>query len=860
MNRSPLVQAPLKVNRRAKVIVDQTVLQKEIDAANENIELLSEYVSASIPEWLGLVTLSNIGPYMFPPLDYNEDLVVVESITPGVDFAYNLGQDLMRWRIGFFHTVRAHDAVNLGQSNEVTLVVQEAGTLTLAGTFGEPLPVTVIGSVTADEFFIGGTSVEELFIPIADKDDFVVGALRTNNISVPGSIELDISVGGNLVPIPDFDTSPQYDLGTAVDQWNNTFTKTLFLDGTDIRDYIIQATGSYQTALTWVTDPTDQKTVDIESFGGSLEYGRLLNVPTIPNLDGYATEGWVVQQGYLTGVQFPAWVADLQSSVNLSGFNLDIDYTGPQGPVGPTGPPGADSTVPGPPGTTLWSGLTDRPSWTDLISSPTSSEIRTTASLVPDDAALTIGTSLAPWADIYTDAMDVVGVLTASNIVLGGDLRAQGSRIRNLPLPQADADAASKEYVDSVVPAWTGLVASEAGGISVSGNITPGLDSAYTLGDADHLWVNGHFYILSSTLGILFGDNASSEITNPSIGELQTNANLTPKTSTLSLGTTLKPWSDVYATSGNFTGILEVQNLLIGSQGAINMQNNLITNVAAPQTATDAANKQYVDAVVASVTFETLPGNPLSSTGGVVSSSGVLDMNSNKIVGVGEPTLDADATTKLYVDTAVAAAAGGAADFDTLLNSPFESQTNSTLFLAKNINLNGFTFFNVPPPEFGKQIATKDYVDDTVAAALVTPFDQWDAIHRQLSTVSVRINAVNPPTGKHEVDLWASITWPQNSGVNISNVLVYLATSSRVFSYDAQNLGYAVVGPTLVSSRRGQSLESDTYFLNDVLLDRVNSEDDIRFVVECLVTIGADSKVFTVKSGVLQSHLVQEVF
>eukprot|EP00873_Tetraselmis_striata_P042449 jgi/Tetstr1/462713/TSEL_007677.t1 len=41
-----------------------------------------------------------------------------------------------------------------------------------------------------------------------------------------------------------------------------------------------------------------------------------------------------------------------QTIVNLSGFNLDVDYTGPAGPAGPQGPAGADSTVPGPAGAT----------------------------------------------------------------------------------------------------------------------------------------------------------------------------------------------------------------------------------------------------------------------------------------------------------------------------------------------------------------------------------------------------------------------------------------------------------------------------------------------------------------------------
>eukprot|EP00873_Tetraselmis_striata_P036389 jgi/Tetstr1/456653/TSEL_043354.t1 len=57
----------------------------------------------------------------------------------------------------------------------------------------------------------------------------------------------------------------------------------------------------------------------------------------------------------------PQWITELQSDVNISGFNFDVDFTGPRGPAGPQGEQGpageagavgANSIVPGPAGPT----------------------------------------------------------------------------------------------------------------------------------------------------------------------------------------------------------------------------------------------------------------------------------------------------------------------------------------------------------------------------------------------------------------------------------------------------------------------------------------------------------------------------
>lgn len=65
-----------------------------------------------------------------------------------------------------------------------------------------------------------------------------------------------------------------------------------------------------------------------------------------------------------------------------------------------------------------------------------------------------------------------------------------------------------------------------------------------------------------------------------------------------------------------------------------------ITGLSAPTNSSDAANKGYVDAQVAT---------RLALTGGTM--SGAIAMNSSKITGLGTPAADDDAATKAYVDS-----------------------------------------------------------------------------------------------------------------------------------------------------------------------------------------------------------------
>ena len=42
------------------------------------------------PDWTGLVSFSNIGPYILPPAETNFDIVVQNNVTPSAHLTYNL--------------------------------------------------------------------------------------------------------------------------------------------------------------------------------------------------------------------------------------------------------------------------------------------------------------------------------------------------------------------------------------------------------------------------------------------------------------------------------------------------------------------------------------------------------------------------------------------------------------------------------------------------------------------------------------------------------------------------------------------------------------------------------------------------
>ena len=90
-------------------------------------------------------------------------------------------------------------------------------------------------------------------------------------------------------------------------------------------------------------------------------------------------------------------------------------------------------------------------------------------------------------------------------------------------------------------------------------------------------------------------------------------------------------------------------------QGGLHFLNaSKITNLGNPQTATDAANKRYMDSKVSrgsGITQTKADARYLQKIGGTL--SGRVNMSNNLIIGLADPTGAAGAATKGYVKLAI---------------------------------------------------------------------------------------------------------------------------------------------------------------------------------------------------------------
>lgn len=152
--------------------------------------------------------------------------------------------------------------------------------------------------------------------------------------------------------------------------------------------------------------------------------------------------------------------------------------------------------------------------------------------------------------------------------------------------------------------------------------------------------------------------------------------------------------------------------------GALNMQNHKVTNVAAPTETADAVNKGYVDTAISGLTDGTTAMPYVKKAGDTM--TGALNLPA--------PTADANAANKKYVDDADAvlnaAIQAETKNRETAINGVLqqigELETGIEGDLAGYLPLTGGTMtgaLNVQTPTEAANAATKKYVDDAVQNA-----------------------------------------------------------------------------------------------------------------------------------------------
>ncbi len=303
-------------------------------------------------------------------------------------------------------------------------------------------------------------------------------------------------------------------------------------------------------------------------------------------------------------------------------------------------------------------------------------------------SSLTISGNTSAATATYSGQVNIQGLLNASGSVDLGDT-------------SADTITATGRFDSSLVPSagntndigssslrWKDIYSNT---INTSGNATISGDGTVS----GNLTVTG----VTTVNGKLTTDNI--EIENNTVQNVSTNQDLI---------------LDAHGTGK----VLIKAGLTVDSSQTIDFSSNKITNVGAPTNANDAATKAYADAIdLQSVTTAgatsssviTLTGSLnvdsisinennittnvsnanlvlLANGTGLVEVDSNIDMNSNKVVNVTDPTGPQDAATKAYVDATVAATNEVVEDATPQLGGDLDLNSNDITGTG-NINITG---------------------------------------------------------------------------------------------------------------------------------------------------------------------------
>ena len=361
-----------------------------------------------------------------------------------------------------------------------------------------------------------------------------------------------------------------------------------------------------------------------------------------------------------------------------------------------------------------------------------------------------------------------------------GNFDITGKKLTNVGAPTANADAATKKYVDDNTSSHS------SSGLTVNSNID--MKDRYRIlnlkspSDADEpatkQYADSTFLDRAGNRGMLvdlvMNNKKIVQLGTPTTStDAATKAYVDSKArTTLTTATTSRniDMQNRYRITNLQTPVdphepptkSYVDNTFLERDGSypmtgnLNMGNHKITGVRVPTVSSDATTKKYVDDNIANSSPDL---SDYLEKDGSVTMTGNLNMGNKKIIGLATPTNNTDAATKKYVDDKPV----GSGDF----------KRDGSVTMTGNLNMGNKKISNLAAPTNNKDAATKKYVDDKPAADGDFKKDGSVAMTGNLNMNSKRIVNLPPPVDSTDA---ASVSWVKNQ-IQHFNVL-----SSPVFT------------------------------------------------------------------------------
>ena len=144
---------------------------------------------------------------------------------------------------------------------------------------------------------------------------------------------------------------------------------------------------------------------------------------------------------------------------------------------------------------------------------------------------------------------------------------------------------------------------------------------------------------------------------------------------------------------------------------SLSMNQNDLFEIPAPKYGNSAANKNYVDTEITKV-HQNLDLTPFLRKDGQRAMTGNLNMNGNQIIRLKEPVSSSDASTKGYTDQKI--------DNIQKIDTTLFIKKDGSVPMAADLDMDTHKIINVGQPTTDTDAASKGYIDNTLAESHLT--------------------------------------------------------------------------------------------------------------------------------------------